>query len=316
MNYWLLFALVVASYLLGNISFGRIVSATRNVDITKQGSGNPGMTNVMRTHGAKLGILVLVLDALKGAIPALVGVFAFGGYVQSDYPLYLTGTAESYTALFACGFASMLGHIFPVFWKFKGGKGVATFVGIFFVAQPIWSLIIFALAIISLLLFKLMSLTSIGLLIALVVIQCIYVPQGNNLAIWIILALMVILIIYAHRSNISRLIKGTENVTDLQEAIKKDKLRVKQEIKDKKIEIKNEYKQNKQEYKEDNITKEDLKQNKLEYKHKIEEIKQERKTQLNEIKHDKKEQMKELKKSNAKNKLEETTETTNDEDNN
>ncbi|MGN1227210.1 MAG: glycerol-3-phosphate 1-O-acyltransferase PlsY [Christensenellales bacterium] len=307
MNYYLLAILVIASYLLGNISFGRIVSASRNVDITKQGSGNPGMTNVMRTHGAKLGVLVLVLDVLKGAIPALVGVFVFGGYTQSEIPLFLTGTAESYTALFACGFASMLGHIFPVFYKFKGGKGVATFVGIFFVAQPLLSLIVFAVAFLSLLLFKLMSVTSIGLIIVLTTLQLIYVPSGNNIAIYVILVLMLLLTIFSHRSNIVRLIKGTENITSIQEAIKKDKERVKQEHKDKKQEIKNDFKQNKKEYKDENITKQDLKQNKKEYKQKKDEIRQEKKTQLSEIKQDKKAQIKEVKQAKALSKSEQSS---------
>lgn len=302
MNYYLLAILILASYFLGNISFGRIVSASRNVDITKQGSGNPGMTNVMRTHGAKLGVLVLILDVLKGAIPALVGLLAFGGYVQSDYTLYMTGTDCSYTALFACGFASMLGHIFPVIYKFKGGKGVATFVGIFFIAQPLLSLIVFILAFLSVLIFKLMSVTSIGLIIILTTLQLCYVPSGNNIPIYVILGLMAFITIFSHRSNILRLIKGTENITSIQEAIKKDRERVKQNSKERQQEIKQDLKQNKQEYKDDNITKADLKQNKKVYKAKKQEIKQDKKTQLSEIKQDKKAQIKEIKKQNKENK--------------
>ena len=285
MDYLLLGILVVASYFMGNISFGRIISATRNVDITKQGSGNPGMTNVMRTHGAKLGVLVLLLDALKGAIPALAGVLLFGGYVDSSHLLYVTGTVESYTALFACGLASMVGHIFPVIYKFKGGKGVATFVGVFFVAQPIWSVLVFILAFLSVLIFKLMSVTSIGIVVLQTVIQYLYMPSGDNLAIWILIGVMAFLVIFSHRSNIVRLIKGTENITSIQDAIKKDKMRVKQEHKELRQEIKSDHKQVKQEHKEV------LKQDKKDYKQKKSEIKQDKKSKLDELK-DKKKQMK------------------------
>ena len=272
MNYYLLAILVIASYFIGNISFGRIISATRNVDITKQGSGNPGMTNVMRTHGAKLGILVLLLDALKGAIPALAGVLLFGGYVDSNHLFYLTGTAESYTALFACGLSSMLGHIFPVIYKFKGGKGVATFVGVFFVAQPIWSVIVFILAFLSVLVFKLMSVTSICIVVLQTILQYLYVPIGENLSIYILVGIMAFLVIFSHRTNIVRLIKGTENITSIQDAIKKDKQRIKQEHKELRQEIKTDHKQTKQEHKDV------LKQNKKYYKHKKVEINHEKKS--------------------------------------
>lgn len=301
MDYYLLALLVIASYLLGSISFGRIVSTAHNVDITKQGSGNPGMTNVMRTHGAKLGVLVLLLDVLKGAIPALAGVLLFGGYVQSDYALYLTGTDYSYTALFACGFASMLGHIFPIFYKFKGGKGVATFVGIFFVAQPILSLITFVVAIISVLIFKLMSVTSMGLIIILTTLQLIYVPSGNNIAIYVIVSLMAFITIFSHRSNIVRLINGTENITSIQDAIKKDKERVKQEHKTAKKEMKTGFKQYKQEYKNEFVSKEVMQETKEDYKQAKIELKLSKKAKLNELKHDKKQQIKEVK-SNLRNK--------------
>ena len=318
MNYYLLAILVIASYFMGNISFGRIISATRNVDITKQGSGNPGMTNVMRTHGAKLGVTVLLLDALKGAIPALAGVLLFGGYVDSTHWLYVTGTAESYTALFACGLASMVGHIFPIIYKFKGGKGVATFVGVFFVAQPVWSVIIFILAFLSVLAFKLMSVTSIGIIVLQTTIQYIYMPSGNNLPIYIMVGVMAFLVIFAHRSNIVRLIKGTENTISIQDAIKKDKMRVKQEHKELKQEIKEEHKAIKQEHKE--IIKQDkkehkeakqniknehkeakhehkqvLKQDKKDYKDKKSEIKQVKKSKLEELKDKKKQLKKEIK---------------------
>ena len=132
----------------------------------------------------------------------------------------------------------MVGHIFPIIYKFKGGKGVATFVGVFFVAQPILSIFIFTLAFISVLIFKLMSVTSIGIVILQTTLQYLYMPSGENLAIYILVGVMAFLVIFSHRSNIVRLIKGTENIISIQDAIKKDKMRVKQEHKELKQEIK------------------------------------------------------------------------------
>ena len=114
--------LIVCSYLLGSVNFARILS--KNVmhgDITKSGSGNPGTMNMLRTYGFKAGALTLVLDALKGVIPALVGYFLFGG----------DGSNAAYVGLYVGGLSAVVGHCFPVFYKFKGGKGVACLFFIF-----------------------------------------------------------------------------------------------------------------------------------------------------------------------------------------
>lgn len=267
MNILLLIALIIASYLLGSISFGRIVSSIRNVDITKQGSGNPGMTNVMRTHGALMGFLVLVLDGMKGALPALAGVLLFGGYVPSDYVLVTMGTANSYLALFACGFASIIGHIYPIFYKFKGGKGVATFLGVLFVAQPLLSSIVFVVALIALLLCKLMSVISIGIIVSLSTLQIIFAPNGSSPILYVILGFLIALCIYTHRANIVRLYKGTENLTSLQEAFKKDKQRIKKEMKTKKYAMKKNYKADKKDLRKEKKEKlHDIKENKKQLK--------------------------------------------------
>ena len=102
--------LIVCSYLLGSVNFARILS--KNVmhgDITKSGSGNPGTMNMLRTYGFKAGALTLVLDALKGVIPALVGYFLFGG----------DGSNAAYVGLYVGGLSAVVGHCFPVFYKFR-----------------------------------------------------------------------------------------------------------------------------------------------------------------------------------------------------
>ena len=125
--------LAIGAYLIGNISFAILLSKKKNQDITKMGSGNPGTMNMLRNFGFKTGILTLALDALKGAAPALAGYLLFG-----DHGLYIAGLAV------------ILGHIYPVFRKFKGGKGVACTLGVFLVANPILTLIFFVVAFIYL----------------------------------------------------------------------------------------------------------------------------------------------------------------------
>jgi glycerol-3-phosphate acyltransferase PlsY len=111
--------LIIGSYFIGNISFAIIISKKKNGDITKVGSGNPGTMNMLRTYGFKLGFLTLVLDTLKGAIPSLIGLLIFGK-----------------VGLYTAGLSAILGHIFPVVRKFKGGKGIACTLGVFLVADP------------------------------------------------------------------------------------------------------------------------------------------------------------------------------------
>ena len=219
----LLIALVVFSYLLGNISFARIIASRKNVDITKQGSGNPGATNTLRTLGGKAGIAVFLLDILKGVIPAIIAVFVFGGYVGVDNYVVMYGTNESYFALFLCGFASVLGHNFPVIYRFKGGKGIATMLGVFLVAQPILTIVVFIICFFCMLAFKYMSAISMLFITILVILQMIFVPEGNNVGLYIVLSLMLLLAYYGHRANILRLYRGTETKTDLLKYFKKKK---------------------------------------------------------------------------------------------
>lgn len=217
----LLIAIAVLSYLLGNVNFARIIAWKQNVDITKQGSGNPGATNTLRTLGGKAGIIVFVLDILKGVIPAIIAVFAFGGYTGLSHYIVLMGTNESYFALFLCGFAAVLGHNFPVIYKFKGGKGIATMFGVFLVAQPILTIIVFIICFFCMLALKYMSAISMLFITTLVVLQMIFVPEGNNVGLYIVLALLLVLTFYGHRSNILRLYRGEESKLDLLKYFKK-----------------------------------------------------------------------------------------------
>ena len=146
MNFWLLAIMVVCSYFVGAISFGRLLAKSKHIDITKKGSGNPGATNMFRNVGAGIGFLTLFLDALKGVVSALAGYLVFG-----------INTLEGLIALYSCGLGAILGHMFPVYYKFKGGKSAATMIGVFLVSQPIPMVIAFVVAFVFVWIFKYVS---------------------------------------------------------------------------------------------------------------------------------------------------------------
>ncbi len=190
--------LIVLGYLMGNISNARIISKLKDNDITKLGSGNPGTMNMARSFGWKWGLLTLVLDILKSAIPCLLALIASRYILQDYYPLIV----------FLTGFAVVLGHIFPVFYKFKGGKGVACCLGVFAVIHPIWFLISLVFGLIVLLVFKIGSITSFSVVGFLVVVSIILAISWIEIVCVVLLYLILIL---THKKNLVRLFKGEEN---------------------------------------------------------------------------------------------------------
>ncbi|MFA6331050.1 MAG: glycerol-3-phosphate acyltransferase [Clostridia bacterium] len=192
--------LIICAYFVGNISFARIISRLKKDDITKYASGNPGSFNMLRTYGFFIGILTLLLDAIKGAIPALIGLYIFGG---------ATNAPQSIIALYATGLSVIIGHIYPIIYKFKGGKGVASTLGVFFVANPLWTLIFFALAFLEVLIFDYGSIASFICITGLLIVELVHY-QGN-LAISILIITIFLLVMVAHRKNIARLIAGKEH---------------------------------------------------------------------------------------------------------
>lgn len=118
---WLGLAIVTAAYLLGSVSFGLVIARQKRVDLRRMGSGNVGATNVGRVLGKATGRTVLVLDALKGAVPALVAVLVFGA-------------TDPWTA--ATGTAAVVGHLWPIWHGLRGGKGAATGLGVMLAVVP------------------------------------------------------------------------------------------------------------------------------------------------------------------------------------
>ncbi len=191
---------LLATYLLGSVPFSYILGKLiKGIDIRQYGSGNVGATNALRVLGTKYGVLALLLDALKGLAPILIARAIFPEV--TDLFLILVG-------LFA-----ILGHIFTIFLRFKGGKGVATSAGVFAALLPVavvFSLLVF---IISVVLFRYVSLGSILAALSLLVVTLIRNIRYEfaELELLIFVALIVIFIIFKHRSNIKRLINGNEN---------------------------------------------------------------------------------------------------------
>ena len=133
MEIFIFVAMLIISYLVGSVSNARIIAKLFKTDITKEGSGNPGTMNMLRTLGFKAGILTLVLDVLKSASMSLIAFFVFKNSTIFD----------NVVALYSCGLAVVIGHNFPIYYKFKGGKGVACILGIYAVSQPLWALVVF-----------------------------------------------------------------------------------------------------------------------------------------------------------------------------
>ncbi len=186
--------LVVAAYFSGSVPFGLLLArAVAGKDVRAEGSGNIGATNVARVVGKKLGAVVLVLDALKGAIPVIAAQHLLLGE-----PLWHD----------AVGLAAFFGHVFPVWLKFKGGKGVATALGVLVVLLPWAALAGFVVWVIVLAIFRVSSIGSLlGALVAVGVGFAVHRPIEYPAVAVVFLVLM----LFTHRSNIQRLIKRQEN---------------------------------------------------------------------------------------------------------
>ena len=193
----------VCSYLMGSIPFGYIlVKLFRKQDIRESGSGNIGATNVMRSGARVLGILTLILDAAKGAAPVL--------FLSMDSDNARDPLAAMRIAVLS-GLCAVIGHLFPVWLRFKGGKGVATALGVFAVLAPKAVLVCLLVFLLTLAAFRYVSLGSI-LSAAIFPAAASYLyPELQTLPAMLMIVTISCLIIFKHRDNIRRLVAGTEN---------------------------------------------------------------------------------------------------------
>lgn len=202
--------ITLAAYLIGSISFSVIFGKKfAGVDVREKGSKNAGSTNVLRVAGKKAAICSLVCDILKGVVAVLIAfiVAKIIGQESIDGALLIQ----------LAGFAVIVGHTFPVFFKFKGGKGVATALGVLLIVNYQIGLICLVFALLLMFLTRMVSVGSIG---AAILFPVLTIFIGQNYIInpvsaansYLPLAIAVaILVIYNHRSNVQRLLNGTEN---------------------------------------------------------------------------------------------------------
>ncbi len=186
--------IILLSYLMGSIPFGFILTKIfLKKDIREIGSGNIGATNVLRTGNKMIGYITLILDILKAIVPLLV--------IKFNYPEFL----------FISALSIFLGHVFPLWLKFKGGKGVATYVGMLFCINYILGFVFIISWLIIFIIFRYSSLSS---LIASLTIPMyhFFIIDNNNYYFFIILF---ILIFFTHRENVKRLINNTESKTKI-----------------------------------------------------------------------------------------------------
>ena len=231
--WWQLLLFIIGSYLIGSINFAVIISKLKKRDIRSIGSGNPGTLNMSRNFGIGIGVLTLVLDIVKGIVPTLTAMLVYNSY-------FFEGTTLG-VGLFAkvtSGFFVVLGHVFPIFMKFKGGKGIATTIGVFAVCN-IWIAIISGVIAVVFILFT--EIGSMGSFIATTpgaIATCYSVcmdyiynqPLGVDSGLLaglsnLFVVLIIVLTWYAHRKNIERLIAGEEHPTNWLQMIKESVLK-------------------------------------------------------------------------------------------
>ena len=189
-----LFIISLLSYLIGSIPFGFLLTKIfLNKDIRNIGSGNIGATNALRTGNKKIGFSTLILDILKAAITII--------FVKFNYSEFI----------FISSLCVFLGHVFPIWLKFKGGKGVATYVGILFSINLTYGLIFITIWLIVFFIFKYSSLSSMIASLSIPLYLFIFL---NSLNLFFFL-IMLILIFFTHRENIKRLINKEESKTKI-----------------------------------------------------------------------------------------------------
>lgn len=185
--------ILIAAYLLGSLPFGYLMSKLfLKTDIRNHGSGNIGATNVLRVAGWRAALPVFLLDMLKGFLAVMLAK------AVNDLPaVYL-----------AAGFLAMIGHSFPVFLKFKGGKAAATAIGVL-AALSGWALLILAICALGLVFFT--RYVSVGSIIGSILVPIIFLVLGYDWQYFLFGVATALLVVYRHRENIDRLRKGTES---------------------------------------------------------------------------------------------------------
>ena len=233
----MLILFAIGSYFFGNINWAIFISKLNKKDIRKMGSGNPGTLNMSRNFGLKLGLLTFFLDISKGAVPTLIAYFVFSPYG------YFEGTqfAVCDFAVYLCGFSVVMGHIYPAAFKFKGGKGIASTIGVLLVCESVsgWEwIVVMIMALVAAVLF--IYFTEFGAMGSFIAITPpavsgsirLFLKYGGDkldtcLAFYIVTNMLILAICFftwfAHRKNIERMLAGEEHPTSIKEMVVKMK---------------------------------------------------------------------------------------------
>lgn len=230
-NWWQFVIVAVTCYLIGCFNFALIISRAKSRDITKIGSGNPGTMNMTREFGWKVGVFTFFCDALKGGIPALIVYFIYRSYVFEGTVFLVSDFMKLFSGLFI-----VIGHIFPVTLKFKGGKGIASTLGLTWVCLAleswVWIPVGFACLLGLVLFITLTEWGSLGSLLGTTsfsIFQAVYLlvnyaDWGFNAYLVVVFMIIVVINILtwtAHRANIIRLFAGEERRTSIKKLVKK-----------------------------------------------------------------------------------------------
>jgi len=182
---------VLAAYLMGSIPFAQLLSRRRGIDLRRVGSGNVGATNVLRTLGVRPAVLAMMLDAVKGTVAVLIAQRISNGVA----------------APVAAGLASMIGHVYPVWLHFRGGKGVATAAGAFAVLTPVAAAVALGVFLLTVALTRFIS---VGSIVAALTLAGWALASDVPTIVAIGAAIGAALVIVGHRANLLRLVAGTE----------------------------------------------------------------------------------------------------------
>jgi glycerol-3-phosphate acyltransferase PlsY len=191
-NDYVLVLLLAGAYLLGSIPTGLLLGKAYGIDVRKEGSGNIGATNLYRTVGRKVGVMTLVGDCLKGLLPVLAVKYSA---LPPEYAAWV-------------GLAAFCGHVFSVFLRFRGGKGVATALGVFLALSPLAVAAALGVFIVLMLVWRYVSLGSVA---AAAVMPLAVWLLGGGRSLIVVTTLIAVVVIIRHIENIKRLVSGTEN---------------------------------------------------------------------------------------------------------
>ena len=232
-SWWQFLVIALSCYLIGCFNFALLISKLKRSDITKRGSGNPGTMNMTREFGVKIGVITFFCDAFKGGIPALVAFFLYKDMVFAG-----TNVAVSDFIRYFCGLFVIIGHVFPVTMKFKGGKGIASTLGLFWLSlsceNPWWILLGFLFLVFVAGYIVVTEWGSMGSLIGVsgfavwqgIVFRLRYalvLSSAYVIAIYLLMFAIVVLTWSAHHKNIVRLVSGEEHRTSVKKMVKKKK---------------------------------------------------------------------------------------------